>query len=155
MEATVSNDNLLFAYLNGIIKGGGGGGGSYKKWIFIITNFYEGWIYKCNTHSRPPRIFQKWKCSYSCRGHDPYYLQGSTEPLGSGFCPLVRFRNVPLTLKPISKAALFADRVSGTNKHDDSTQSPTITKRATQSPRAQTEGEREREMKEIPLPQSS
>ncbi len=34
MEATVSNDNLLFAYLNAIIKrgrGGGGGGGSYKK----------------------------------------------------------------------------------------------------------------------------
>ncbi len=25
MEATVSNDNLLFAYLNAIIKGGGGG----------------------------------------------------------------------------------------------------------------------------------
>ncbi len=38
MEATVSSDNLLFAYLNAIIKRGrggggrgGGGGGSYKK----------------------------------------------------------------------------------------------------------------------------
>jgi len=42
---------------------------------------------------------------------------------------------------PISKAALFADRVSGTNKHDDSTQSPTITERATQSPQAEREGD--------------
>lgn len=66
----------------------------------------------------------------------PYCLVGSTEPLGLGFCRLVILRNVPLALKPISKAALFADRVSGTNKHGDSTQSPTITQRATQSPRA-------------------
>lgn len=101
----------------------------------------------------PTKKFQKWKCSCTRRGHDPYCLRGSTEPLGWGFCPLARLRNVPLALKPISKAALFADRVSGTNKHDDSTQSPTITERATQSPQAEREGERE--MKEIPLPQSS
>ncbi len=63
------------AYWNAIIKEGGGGV-SYKKWIFAIVNFYEGWIYKCSTH-------QKYFRSGSVlRGHDPYCLQGST---GSGF----------------------------------------------------------------------